>query len=71
MELNFQSKMCYLWKVGTVVSKKNFVKLSSIMAFTSRKSKQILLRLKGANFPIGRSLLIINFLSVSRILKGK
>lgn len=60
MELTFKAKCVIFGEWGTV-GRNFFLKLSSIMAFTFRKSKQILLRLKGANFTRGRSLLIVNF----------
>lgn len=61
MELTFKAKCVIFGEWGTE-GRNFFLQLSSsIMAFTFRKSKQILLRLKGANFTRGRTLLIVNF----------
>lgn len=63
MELTFKVKCVTFGKWGTV-KRKTFLTLSSIMVFTSRKGKQTLLRLKGANFTRSRSRLTVNFLKM-------
>lgn len=60
MELTFKVKCVTFGEWGTV-KRKFFLTLSSIMVFTFRKGKQILLRLKGANFTRSRFCLIVNF----------